>query len=159
MPTWNYVYVENNFFRSLKKTSHQRNWHNKKLHKFAKLHFLNDKIYKKAPFSIWKFGKTAVAVNFNIPKLKFCKVDQLFFVSVSLVKGCFEGTRENIFDIFRAIIITEVTLICLCMAWVVYVCRFPIIRLLNWDSEHEVHATFLEYLVLSCNWILQIFPD
>ena len=43
-------YVENIFSRSLKKTSHQRNWHNKKLGIFAKLWFLNGKIYKNA---IW----------------------------------------------------------------------------------------------------------
>ena len=54
------------FLSFLKKTSHQRNWHNKKLSNFAKLQFLNDKIYKKA---IWQFGKIGDLVNFSITKL------------------------------------------------------------------------------------------
>ena len=49
-------YVENIFSRSLRKTSPQRNGHNKKLSKFTKLQFLNDKIYKKAirHLEIWQ---------------------------------------------------------------------------------------------------------
>ena len=43
-------------------------------------------------------------VNFIIKELKFWKLAQLCIVSVSLVRGFFEGTRENIFHIFWAIV-------------------------------------------------------
>ena len=42
-----------------------------------------------------------INVNLIIQELKFCKIARLFF-SVSLVKGFFERTRENIKHIFRA---------------------------------------------------------
>ena len=42
-------------------------------------------------------GKIAVLFNFIIQNLKFfSKIAQFFFVSVPLVRGKFEGTRENI---------------------------------------------------------------
>ena len=44
-----------------------------------------------------------VFVNLTIQESKFCKVAQLFIASVSLVRGCFEREKENIFHIFWAI--------------------------------------------------------
>ena len=44
--------------------------------------------------AIWQFGKIGVLVNFIIQELKFCKVAQLFCVSVSLV-------RENLRELIR----------------------------------------------------------
>ena len=41
-------------------------------------------------------------VNLIIQKFKFWKSDQLFIVSVSLVRGFFEGMRQNILYIFWA---------------------------------------------------------
>jgi len=35
--------------------------------------------------------------------LKFCKIAQLFIVTVFLVGGFFEGTRENSLHIFQAL--------------------------------------------------------
>ena len=43
-----------------------------------------------------------VTVNFIIEKLKFCKITQLFLVSVPLVRGKYEEMRENKKHIFRA---------------------------------------------------------
>ena len=37
-----------------------------------------------------------VFTPFIIKKLQFCKIAQLFFVSISLVKGKFEGMRETL---------------------------------------------------------------
>ena len=55
--------------------------------------------------------KTPILPNFQVPnsffvnliiqELKFCKLAQFFIVSVSLGRGFSEGTRENIFHIFR----------------------------------------------------------
>ena len=59
----------------------QRTWHNKKLSKFSKLQFWLI-IFTKKSFGTWQFGKIGILVNFSIPKLKFCKVAQLFIVSV-----------------------------------------------------------------------------
>jgi hypothetical protein len=42
-------------------------------------------------------------VNLKIREQKFCKIVQLFIVSVSLARVSFEGTRENILHIFRVI--------------------------------------------------------
>ena len=44
-----------------------------------------------------------VFVNLTIQESKFCKVAQLFIVSVSLVRGFLGGTRENIFHIVWAL--------------------------------------------------------
>ena len=81
-----------------KKPSHQRNWCNKKLRnywiiRFTKKHWVIGNMY----------GKIGVLVNFSIPQLKFCKIAQLFIVSVSLERWFFEKTRHNIFHIFRAL--------------------------------------------------------
>ena len=59
---------------------------------------MNDKIYKKT------FDENGVLVNFSIPKFKFCKIAQLLIVSVLLVRGFLEGTREYILHIFRALV-------------------------------------------------------
>ena len=59
--------------------------------------------FTKKSLDTWQFGKIVVFVNFSIPKLKFRKNAQLFIPTVSLVRGFFKETRENIFHIFRAI--------------------------------------------------------
>ena len=41
-------------------------------------------------------GFFLITVNFRIKKDKFCETAQLLFLSVSLVRGKFEGMRENL---------------------------------------------------------------
>ena len=64
------------------------------------IYVVNKEILQKNPRFIIKSGN-GVLVNFIIQELKFCKIAQLFFVSVSLVRGKFEGTREFLFQKIR----------------------------------------------------------
>ena len=43
----------------------------------------------------WQFGQINILVNFIIQALRSYKIAQIFIVSVSLVRGKFEGTREK----------------------------------------------------------------
>ena len=86
-------YVENIFSRSLKKTSCQRNFRDKKLSNFTKnFNFGMLKLTKPPILPNYKVPNGAF-VNLTIQESKVCKVAQLFIVSVSLVRGLFEGTR------------------------------------------------------------------
>ena len=53
------------------------------------------------PFGTWQFGKIGVLVNFITQKLKSKHLGSLS--QFSLVTGFFEGRRDNILHIFRAL--------------------------------------------------------
>ena len=63
-------------------------------------HFVNFLSFASSSFFL-SMRKIGVLVNLSIPKLKFCKVAQLFF----------EGMRENILHIFRALVYLEPVLL------------------------------------------------
>ena len=85
-------YVENIVSRSLKKTLVRETTTIKKL-----------AIFQNFNFGMLKLTKTPILPNHQVPNVTFvnltireskvCKVAQLFIVSVSLVRGLFEGTR------------------------------------------------------------------
>ena len=89
-------YVENIFSGSLKKTSHLRNWYNKA---WAILHNFNCEMLKltKTPILPKCQVPNGLFVNLIIQELKFCKLAQLFIVSVSLVRVFFWGNERKYF--------------------------------------------------------------
>ena len=78
-------------------TFHQKNW-DKPSVCFSIFEWWNLKLYPKKPFGTWQFGKIGVWVNFIIQKLRFS------LSQFSLAGGFFERTRENILQIFRALV-------------------------------------------------------
>ena len=70
----------------------------KKPEQFCKTSSLNDKINQNINFAKLPSAKWLFFVNCIIQKLKFCKITQLFSVSVSLVKDNLRGLREFVFS-------------------------------------------------------------
>ena len=50
--------------------------------------------FTKTPFGTWQFGKIGPFAKFNILKLKFYEITQLFIVSVSLVRDFWGNERK-----------------------------------------------------------------
>ena len=93
-------YVENISSPSLKKTSDQRKLRQTKCILFNFLMIKITVIPKKKPFGTCQFGKFGVLINFIIQKLKS---KHLVCLSFPWSVIFFEGTRGNIFHIFRAL--------------------------------------------------------
>ena len=74
-------------FSVLKFLSNQRNWYTKNLSNYVKLQFWMIKFTVVQKFCTWHFGQNGVLVNCIVQKMRFCKIAQLFLVSVSLVRG------------------------------------------------------------------------
>ena len=93
-------YVQNIFSRSLKKASHQK----KTECLLFNFQFLNDKIDQNTNFAKLSSAKWlffGIIVNFAIQKLNSKHLVCLSFLWWEVF---FEGTRENILHIFRAIV-------------------------------------------------------
>ena len=78
-------------------------------------------------------------VNLIIQKFKFWKSDQLFIVSVSLVRGFFEGMRQNILYIFWAKVVywkMNLTYL-LANSWTRLVFFIPCITLYRLEKNNE----------------------
>ena len=77
----------------------KKNWPTKQLSNFAKLQFLNDKIYSQTRKHIWKIGKVGVLVNFIILELNFkvLKNYSAFFCQFLSQEKSWENLREFLF--------------------------------------------------------------